>query len=521
MVLLRKLLPSLLPALLFSVGISGELRAEEPPPAPADEQAILVAEPAEPILPGLLDPVLDDSLLLRSPASVHVVHAATGEEVYAYKADRALLPASTMKVVTTAAALRTLGSAWRFSTEILHDGDLGDDGVLQGNLYVRGGGDPTLVLERLWKLVQEVRLEGVREVRGDVVFDDTAFDNDPGIPGWHKKQDLEDGPAYFPALGALSLNFNTVALFVGPGSSPGEPARVELETPSAVIEVQNHVTTGPSNGRRWLKLERQLEGSQTRFVLSGVIPARSSVRRYYRSVGDPTAYFTGAFAALCKQQGISTKGHFVQGATPAAAELLVRLESDSLATILQRVDKHSNNFMAEQVLKAMGGELLGAPGTTEKGLQVVRDYLDGLGIPEDDYHLVNGSGLSRQIEVRPDLLTAVLLDMHDDRLVGSEFRSALAIGGLDGTLRSRFRDDDHAGRVRGKTGSLNGVHCLAGYVDAADGEVYAFAFLVNEIRGPLSRARRLQDRFVETLLELGDSPEVAVAEDEAPGDTGE
>jgi D-alanyl-D-alanine carboxypeptidase/D-alanyl-D-alanine-endopeptidase (penicillin-binding protein 4) len=486
-------------------------------PVAAEEEG---AAPVAP-LAALLDPLLDDALLVRAPAAVHVVNARTGEELYARDADRILLPASTMKVVTTAAALRTLGPAYTFDTEILHTGTLRDDGVLEGDLYVRGGGDPTLVLERLWKLVWELHLEGVRKIEGDVVFDDDLFDFDAGIPGWDKALDKANGPSYFPPLGALSLNYNTVAIYVAPGEEPGAPARLELETPSGVIELVNEVTTGSAHGRHWLEIERELEGVKTRFTLRGVVPAESGARRYYRSVGDPTAYFTGAFASLCKQQGIKVGGHYIDGSTPEDATLLLRQSSPSLGVILQTVDKHSNNFMAEIVLKAMGAAAHGAPGTTEKGLEVVRGYLEELGLDLEGTALVNGSGLTREGGVRPELLTAVLLDMHEDREVGAEFRAALAIGGLDGTLRSRFAEEEQVGRVRGKTGSLNGVHCLTGYVDGADGEVYAFAFLVNDIRGPLSRARRLHDRFVEVLLEIGGEFDLAAVVEDGQEDTGE
>jgi D-alanyl-D-alanine carboxypeptidase/D-alanyl-D-alanine-endopeptidase (penicillin-binding protein 4) len=501
--------------LSFAVAMAGPAQAESVDPAAqvaVQDQAL-----APPALAALLDPLLDDAALRHSPAAVQVVDARTGEELYARGGDQLLLPASTMKVVTTAAALRTLGPAYTFETDLLHSGEIGDDGTLTGDLYVRGGGDPTLVLERLWKLVWELRLEGVRKIDGDVVFDDDLFDTDPGIPGWDKALDKANGPAYYPPLGALSLNYNTVAIFVGPGEEPGGPARIELETPSGVIEIVNETTTGSAHGRRWLEIDRELDGVKTRFTLEGVVPAESDTRRYYRSVGDPTAYFTGAFAALCKDLGIKVTGHFVDGSTPDDAVLLVRQSSPSLGVILQTVDKHSNNFMAEMVLKAMGAEASGAPGTTDKGLEVVSAYLEELGLDLEGTTLVNGSGLTREGGVRPELLTAVLIDMHEDRQVGAEFRAALAIGGLDGTLRSRFSTDDQVGRVRGKTGSLNGVHCLTGYVDGADGEVYAFAFLVNGIRGPLSRTRRLHDRFVEALLEIGAEVDLASLEE----DTGE
>ncbi|MFH1468885.1 MAG: D-alanyl-D-alanine carboxypeptidase/D-alanyl-D-alanine-endopeptidase [Pseudomonadota bacterium] len=254
---------------------------------------------------------------------------------------------------------------------------------------------------------------------------------------------------------------------------------------------------------------------KTVFTITGLVPAEGDTDRYYRAVGDASAYFTGAFAELCKQHGIKVHGRYIDGSTPDDATLLVRQSSPPLGTILQTMDKQSNNLMAEAVLQAMGVAVHGAPGSTASGLEVVASYLHDLGIPDDSFHLVNGSGLSREAVLRPEVLTAVLLDMDQDRLVGPEFRAALSIGGLDGTLRRRFAADELAGRVRGKTGSLNGVYCLTGYVDASDGTTYAFAMLLNDIHGPLSRARRVQDAFVGALLASGEAIDLAAVEDTA------
>ncbi|MDP6931702.1 MAG: D-alanyl-D-alanine carboxypeptidase, partial [Myxococcota bacterium] len=165
------------------------------------------------------------------------------------------------------------------------------------------------------------------------------------------------------------------------------------------------------------------------------------------------------------------------------------------------MNKVSSNFIAEHVLKAVGAEVYGAPGTFDKGVRAVGVYLEELGFDDSEFRVMNGSGLSRDTRLAPHQITAVLLDMHRNRAVGPEFVSSLSIGGWDGTLRSRF-DGDTAGRIRGKTGSLDFVHCLAGYVDAGDGDVYAFAFLINDLRSRWP-ATRLQDRFMQALVDLG------------------
>ena len=199
------------------------------------------------------------------------------------------------------------------------------------------------------------------------------------------------------------------------------------------------------------------------------------------------------------QQGIKVKGAWKPGATPKTAELFYKSESVPLTDIVALTSKHSNNFMAEQILRSMGAERYGLPGTTENGLRVITDYLTSLGIPADQYRLVNGSGLSREVQLRPSAVDAVLVDMYKSPEFGPEFVSSLSVGGRDGTLWSRFREEGMAGRVRGKTGTLSGVHCLAGYIHAADDEIYAFTFLVNDIDGALSRARKAHDRLVLTV----------------------
>jgi serine-type D-Ala-D-Ala carboxypeptidase/endopeptidase (penicillin-binding protein 4) len=496
------------------LGTPSDLTAAAPTAAEPTPSTGLTPPPVPDPYALLLDPIVHDPSLGDAVGAVHLVDVVSSAEVYAWHADSPMLPASTMKIVTAAAALRTLGPSWRFSTDVLHDGKLDAKGVLGGNLYVRGQGDPSLVVERLWKMILELRLRGVREVKGNVVFDDSYLDSDPGIPGWDKQEDVEEAPSYYPALGALSLNFNTVALWVGPGEGPGTAARVELETPSPSVVVESEVTTGSQRSRRQVRVERRVEDRKTIFTVRGQVPAGSVAQPTYRAVADATAWFEGAFATLCKDAGIQVRGRYTEGKTPDAAVLLVHSVSPSLGIILQDLNKHSNNFMAEQVLKALGAVAHGTPGTTEKGLRVLGDYLASLGLPAEEYRVANGSGLSRKTSLRAEHLTAVLVDMWKDRLVAPEFLASLSIGGREGTLRSRFRGDGTTGRIRGKTGSLNGVQCLVGYVEAPDGGVYAFAFLVNDVAGPLSRVRRVQDRFAGAVLGASPSATLAEVEDE-------
>lgn len=474
-----------------------------PPPAPAPQNLarVTVPAPAEPVAQALAD-VADSWLFRRAKAGLQVVDVATGEEVYEKGADELLLPASTMKVLTAAAALHELGPSYRFTTDVYHDGTLSPSGVLKGNLYVKGHGDPTFVVEKLWKLVGDLELSGIERIEGAVVFDDTFHADAPVLPGWYKEADIENGTPYFATLGALSLNGNTAVVVVGPGAEAGSKAEVALETPAApYVEVDAQVTTGGPGTRRWIQVDREVTETSTRFVLTGSVPVDDAERTWIRrTVADPTAHFMAAFRAQMDAHGIGVTGKFREGTVPATAEHLLSVESPPLASVLMDMNKLSLNFHAEQVLRTLGAERAG-DGTTNGGLGVLRSYLTSIGIPEADCVLVNGSGLTRDAKIKASVLTAVLVDMAHDPRVGAEFAASLAISGTDGTLWSRLRDDP--GRLRGKTGTIDDVHCLAGYVDAEDGHRYAFAFLVNGIGGRVQAVRDVHDTFAREMFAVG------------------
>lgn len=472
--------------------------------ADSDNAAPPSAIVTEPALEPVLAELTKDPLFSKSDVGVQIIDLQTGDEVFSRNPDSLLSPASTTKVLTAATALKTLGPAYRFQTVILADAEPDADGVIKGNVYVKGGGDPSMVVEKLWKLVSDLKLAGVRTIEGDLVFDDTFFAEDTALHGWDKAADIARGPSYFPKLSALSLNFNTASIAVRPGPAAGDEAKVVLETDaSPYVQLKSTVKTGSAGGRRGIRLVRDVrdDGGMT-FTASGSIPAGGGLARYYRTIEDPTAHFAAAFGNLVSSSGIGVSGNPRRGETPEEAVELTRMQSRSLAALLMDMNKFSSNFFAEQVLRTIGAEVEEVPGSTRAGLKVVDRYLRTLDLDDDDFKLVNGSGLSRDARLSPRALNAVLLDMHRDPKVGPEFAASLAIAGWDGTLRDRL--EENPGALRGKTGTIGGVHCLAGYVTAGSGDRYAFAFLVNKVSGSLSRVRALHDRFARRLFEQGD-----------------
>lgn len=477
--------------------------APEPEPTTPPEQGLSVARPAPAAsLEVQLEEISKSWLFRKATVGLQVVDLESGEEVFGRQPDTPLNPASTMKVITSATALKMLGPSYRFTTDVYTDGEIDSAGVLTGNLYVMGHGDPTFVVEKLWKLVVDLKLNGVERIEGSVVFDESFHSGGYALPGWNKRRDIERGPTYFSTLSALSLNMNTAVMVVGPGASAGAEARVVLETPvKGYVELENEVRTGTAGSRRWTEIEREVTDDATTFTVTGSVPAGADRVRYRRTVADPTAHFIAAFRKQLEQQGVAVTGRFRRGSTPHDAEMLLHVPSPTLGAVLMDMNKYSLNFQAEQVLRTLGAEIEGE-GSTEAGIRVVRQYLTSLGVPEEEANLVNGSGLSRQATLAPSVLTAVLLDMAADPRVGAEFAASLAIGGVDGTLWKRLRDEP--GRLRGKTGTIDGVHCLAGYLDADNGRRYAFAFLVNWSNSTrTSSVRDVHDAFAREMFKVG------------------
>ena len=515
--LLRCLTHSLVAlAFLATVTLPAAYAVGPPAEPPAGPTAELTAEPnsepADARIPAQIQPLHDalaqlslDPIFTSASVSVQVVDVENGQQVYQWGDDKALVPASTMKMLTAATALRTLGPAWTFPTWVMTSGKIDDEGVLDSSLYVKGQGDPTMATERMYRMVMDLRLQGIKEIKGDVVFDEGYFADSTLIPGWTSTEDIADGPTYFAPLGALSVNYNVAAIVVRPGAASGALAHADFESPTPAVVLENKLTTGSKSSRKWVKVERKVDetGKITTFSLTGNVPLEAESDTFYKTLSDPLGNYIGVFSSILKQQGIKVRGRMVAGTTPGGARVLVTERSQPLVNILADMNKHSNNFIAEQVVRTVGAERFGLPGTTAKGIQAISEYLTQVGVDKADYNLVNGSGLSRGISLKPSVLANVLVDMWNNPSVGPEFLTTLSVGGRDGTLRSRFREESMVGRVRGKTGTLNGVHCLSGYVRSQDDHVYAFAFLVNGIDGALSRARHAHDLLVGALAGTG------------------
>ncbi|NJK89645.1 MAG: D-alanyl-D-alanine carboxypeptidase/D-alanyl-D-alanine-endopeptidase [Myxococcales bacterium] len=451
------------------------------------------AEPADAAVRELLQAVLTSPELVGSRTGIHVRSLTDDRVVFEEASNELFNPASNMKLLTTAAALHYLGPSYVFRTEVRRDPTM-VGGTVKGNLYIKGRGDPTLTTEALFGLVNEIALRGIREIEGNLVIDASFFDAVGEGPGWEEET---GDPAYAAPIGALSVNFNTFVLRVLPADTLGATARVNVWPDVDVIQVKNEVVTRGPRTRTHVWVGTSPVKDRIEVVLRGFIGIDdSNGRSIRRRIYDP-ARFSGAMVKrLLELRGITVRGRAVNGLMPEHPTVAVTTHySSPLADIVSLLNKYSNNFIAEQILKTLGAEMLEAPGSWEKGINMVSRFLVEIGAPAGSFRLGNGSGLNDVNRVTPALVTDVLAHMYRRFDLRPEFVASLAVAGQSGTIGSRFADTPAVSRIRAKTGTLTGVSTLSGYVVTRTEEVLAFSIMMNNYDGSARDIWRVQDRI--------------------------
>lgn len=433
---------------------------------------------SSPVGAGALDKDLGSILYSHTRGGewgVMVVSLTRGDTLFKENADAEMQPASTMKMYTAAMALDRFGPDYSFVTSALRDGSIGADGVLQGNLYLRGSGDPSLS-NRLWKseepmdvLAQQIAAAGVKHVRGDLVGDASAFDDQLVPDGWQSRY---LGAAYAARVSALSLNENVVWVVVQPN---GRTADVHLDPATATIPVQSSVrVTGGSGGR--IRAVRRSDGT---IAVSGSIGARSGPLRYSLVVDDPALFATGALRASLAKVGVTVDGQTRLGTTPANAAPVAAIKSPPLSEIVTQMDRESINLFAELLFRSAARSATGRAGSAETGLNSLRTFLaQKVGAHPTDVSVTDGSGLSVLDHVTPRSMVKLLAYAHQAPW-GSTFHASLPLEGESGTLKRHGRYTPAHGNLHAKTGTTNTVASLGGYVTAKDGEIIAFSFIYN------------------------------------------
>lgn len=420
--------------------------------------------------------LLETPCLKKGQVGLRVADASTGRVLFDEGGEKPLIPASNVKLVLAAAALSALGPTYSYRTEILSDGPPSPTGILSGNLYLKGYGDPVLVSEHLWLLARGLMHLGISGIRKDLIADDSTMAQDPLPYEWNPE---EMSRAYAARPGALSLNFNAVQVMVEPARKRGAPPRIQLDPDSAHLVIDNQATTEPPGTGNPLRIRIVPSDHREILQVRGSVSLGAGRVSIYRSVDQPALYTARVFAKFLKEAGISLRGVVRRGMAPPEALLLYTHRSKPLSLIIQDMNKWSNNFIAEQLLRTLGRELHGSPGTREKGLRVLQDYLGGIGIPADSYQLQDASGLSRNNRLSAAELVSVLEAALHNFPWQAEFMTSLGLLGMDGVVEHRFSASPARGLVRVKTGTLQGVAALSGYARSTEGKVLVFSLLWN------------------------------------------
>lgn len=409
-----------------------------------------------------------------------VVSLTRGDTLYANNAGEKMLPASTMKLLTSAIAFERFGPTYQFSTDALRDAAVGPDGTLTGNIYIRGDGDPALSGKFLPggpsapmnRLADLVAAKGIKHVTGSVIGDASGFDDQKIPEGWLSRY-LQ--ASYAARVSALSLNENVVVVAVTP-TSPGLAASVALEPSTKAIPLIANVRTVAGGGAR-LSFRKQGDGT---IVAQGSIGQRTSTRRYVYIVEDPASFATGAFLNALTSRGIKVDGGMRLGKTPPTAVKVASLLSPPLASMISAMNRESINHYAELLFRnAARGPQRDAVGTVANASSVLDTFFASkVGVDTSTLVFADGSGLSTLDRVTPRAQVQLLGYAHRASW-GPWLHASLPVAGDSELLKRRMRNTPAEGNLHAKTGTTNDVIALAGYVTATNGEIIAFSFLYN------------------------------------------
>ncbi len=434
--------------------------------------------------------------------SIVVREVTSGELMLDVNPTTPRTPASVMKLLPTYAALDMLGPAYTWKTRAWADGTI-SRGVLRGNLYLQGGGDPLMNIERWWRFVSDLRQTGLKRIEGDIVIDNSRFAPNTEAPG-----DFDNRPwrTYNVLPDALLVNLQSAEFVIRPSvTGRGIDVEVDPRPDNLVVENRAQLVSGHCRGRARGVAITTPRSDPDKVVITGQLSSSCGPQVTRRVIMAAPEFAYGSFLTLWKQQGGELAGGMGRGETPKTAKLLVKHESLTMAEIVRVTNKFSSNVMARTLVLTLAAEKGETPATPETGTRIIDDWLRRQGLVFPDLVIGNGSGLSREARISADNLARLLVAAWNSRYA-PEYLASLPLGGLDGTLRQRFAGLADANRVRMKTGTLNGTSSLAGYITGADGRTYAAVIMVNHPGAQNGPGEAVQSTVVRWALSLDSRP---------------
>lgn len=450
-------------------------------------------------LPGPVAQALKGAGIPLTATAAWVGEVEAAAPRLAINARVAMNPASTMKLLTTYAALDLLGPAYVWKTEAFATGPL-NDGVLAGDLHLKGGGDPKLTYDQFERLLRQIRARGIREIRGDLVLDRSAFAIGTAEPGRFDAQPMRP---YNVAPDALLVNFKAVTLQLIPDPAT-RTLSVGIEPAPANLDLISQITLGNGNGcgdwKERLRADAFSHGPTTRLVLTGVFPQGCGEQRWNIAVQEHPQFVLGVFRQLWTELGGSLAGGVRDGTAPAEGRPVGVLPSPTLGEVVRDINKFSNNVMARQLFLTLGMEAGRRPARTEDADAAIRSWLDARSLAVPELVLENGSGLSRRERISAEGLGRLLQAAWRSPVM-PELMASLPVTATDGTMKKRLKQNGVAGQAHIKTGSLDGVRSIAGYVLDRTGRRWIVVFFVNHANA--GGAQTAQDALLQWVYERG------------------
>ena len=442
-------------------------------------------------LPSSVAAALQRAKIPESAVAVYVQDVTQSNPILALNAERSMNPASVIKLLTTYAALDVLGPAYRWKTEVFAQGSFKHE-QLNGDLLFKGYGDPKLNMEAFWQMLRDLRQRGLKDIRGNLVLDRSFFDTPIEDPGAF---DNEPYKPYNVGPDALLLNYRAHRVRFLPQAASANPSIVFDPSLLSTSNVINEVKLTKTVCGDWKEKIRFQMGASLSF--NGQFSEACGDKSLYLVVQDNNTYFGALFKQLWEQLGGSWNGKVAEGKVPDSAALYASFESPQLAEVIRDINKFSNNVMARNLFLTLGASIRGAPASTKTSAEATNDWLATKGQRFLELALDNGSGLSRNERISAQHMAWLLRAAYHSNLF-SEFESSLPIVAVDGTMRKRLKVAAISGQAHIKSGSLNDVRAIAGYIYDAHGRRMLIVCFINHANADLGRAA--QDALMEWVF---------------------
>lgn len=446
-------------------------------------------------IPAEIKELINDPALAGSITGLMIVDTKDGRVILQHDQGTRLIPASNRKLFTSAAALEILGDSYTIPTLIVADSSPNPAGVVDGNLYIKGGGDAVLSLDDLASFVSTLKAAGVKEITGNIVGDSTLFTDGPYPEGWGVDYLSDD---YAAQIAALEVNEGIVGVGVVGGSSVGSTPLVTLIPATHYIPIVDTATTVGADGVTNILVQRPYDKNEV--DVSGTIKFGDAAPAINITVDNPPLYCTTLLTQDLADAGIKVDGKPILGAAPSSAVKLAEHDSVPMSDYIRLMNKPSDNLQAETLVRLLGA-VKGQGGTFAFGDAVETGFFSSCGINPDELIFADGSGVTRLDQVSAHAVIKLLLAMKTKPDFQTYYNS-LPIAGVDGTLKHRMIGTAAAGNVHGKTGTVRFCHALSGYVTDKSGHLLAFSILNNNFACPVEQVNRIQDTIMNELVRL-------------------